>query len=87
MSDVKNLTLMFRGPRSRHVEFSNILFFPNEHQLGFHMSYHLFLHHGWFVQNLGEDTIPTNMHTTVTLDSIHGRVRLQRNYITVRVPL
>ena len=27
--------------------------------------YCLFLHHGWFVQNLGKDFIPTNMHRTV----------------------
>jgi hypothetical protein len=40
-------------------------FFPNENQLGSHMRYRLFLHHGWFVQNLGKDSIPTNMHTTV----------------------
>ena len=26
-----------------------------------------FLHYGWFLQNLGEDFIPTNMHTTVRL--------------------
>ena len=30
-----------------------------------HMRYHLFLQHGWFLQNLGKDFIPTNMHTTV----------------------
>ena len=29
------------------------------------MRYHLFLHYGWFLQNLGKDFIPTNMHTTV----------------------
>jgi hypothetical protein len=27
--------------------------------------WYIFLHHGWFVQNLGKDFIPTNMHTTV----------------------
>ena len=27
--------------------------------------YHLFLQHGWFLQNLGKDLIRTNMHTTV----------------------
>ena len=26
---------------------------------------HLFLHYGWFLQNLGKDFIRTNMHTTV----------------------
>ena len=30
-----------------------------------HMRYHLFLHYGWFLQNLGKDFIRTNMHTTV----------------------
>ena len=29
------------------------------------MRYHLFLHYGWFLQNLGKDFIRTNMHTTV----------------------
>ena len=31
------------------------------------MRYHLFLHYGWFLQNLGKDFIRTNMHTTVFL--------------------
>ena len=31
----------------------------------FYMRYHLFLQYGWFLQNLGKDFIPTNMHTTV----------------------
>jgi hypothetical protein len=30
------------------------------------MRYHFFLQYGWFLQNLGKDFIPTNMHTTVT---------------------
>ena len=34
-------------------------------KLGVHMRYHLFLHYGWFLQNLGKDFIQTNMHTTV----------------------
>ena len=34
----------------------------------FHMRYHLFLHYGWFLQNLGKDFIRTNMHTTVLLE-------------------
>ena len=29
------------------------------------MRYHLFLHYGWFVQNLGKEFIQTNYHTTV----------------------
>ena len=33
--------------------------------LAVHMRYHLFLHCGWFLQNLRKDFIPTNMHTTV----------------------
>ena len=37
----------------------------NEKTKGFHMRYHLFLHYGWFLQNLGKDFIRTNMHTTV----------------------
>ena len=37
----------------------------NEKTKGFHMRYHLFLHYEWFLQNLGKDFIPTNMHTTV----------------------
>ena len=39
----------------------NVLFFPNENQLGFHMRYHLFLHYEWFLQNLGKEFIRTNM--------------------------
>ena len=29
------------------------------------MRYHFVLQYGWFLQNLGKDFIPTNMHTTV----------------------
>ena len=29
------------------------------------MRYHLFLHYGWFLQNLEKDFIPSIMHTTV----------------------
>ena len=29
------------------------------------MRYHLFLHYGWFFQNLGKETVRTFMHTTV----------------------
>ena len=39
--------------------------FPNENYIGFHMRYHLFLHYGWFLQNIEKDFIRTNMHTTV----------------------
>ena len=39
--------------------------FPNKNQLCFHMRYHLFLHYGWFLQNLEKDFIPTLLHTTV----------------------
>ena len=42
--------------------YQKILFFPMKI---INMRYHLFLHHRWFVQNLGKDFIPTNMHTTV----------------------
>ena len=45
--------------------FQKKMFFINEKTKGFHMRYHLFLHYGWFLQNLGKDFIPTNMHTTV----------------------
>ena len=37
----------------------------NEKTKGFHMRYHLFLQHGWFLQNLGKYFIRTNMHTPV----------------------
>ena len=39
----------------------------NEKTKGFHMRYHLYLHYGWFLQNLGKDFIQTNMHTTVCI--------------------
>ena len=41
-----------------------------------HMRYHLFLHHGWFLQNLGNDPIPTYMHTTVNLPEFTQFVQL-----------
>ena len=41
------------------------IFFPMKNNLAVHMRYHLFLHYGWFLQNLGKDFIPSNMHTTV----------------------
>ena len=37
----------------------------NENEQPIHMRYHLFLHHGWLLQNLGKDFVRTNMHTTV----------------------
>jgi hypothetical protein len=42
----------------------------NEIKQPIHMRYHLFLHYGWFLQNLGKDLIQTNMHTTITLARI-----------------
>ena len=42
-----------------------IFFSPIKNNLAVHMRYHLFLHYGWFLKNLGKDFIPTNMHTTV----------------------
>ena len=30
-----------------------------------HIRYHLFLHYGWFFQNLGKEAVRTFMHTTV----------------------
>ena len=50
------------------------------------MRYHLFLHNGWFLQNLGKDFIRTNMHTTVALTDFLLTLRvklflnLQSNY-------
>ena len=35
---------------------------------GFHMRQRLFLHYGWFLQNLEKGFIRTNMHTTVDLN-------------------
>ena len=43
-----------------HFDF--FLLHPHENQPGFHMRYCLFLQHVMFVQNLGKDFIPTNMH-------------------------
>ena len=41
------------------------LFHLNENQPVFHMRYRLFLHCGWFLQNLEKDFIRTIMRTTV----------------------
>ena len=38
---------------------------PMKNNLAVHMRYHLFLHYGWFLQNLGKDFIPSTMHTTI----------------------
>ena len=43
----------------------NYASYLNENNQPVHMRYHLFLHYGWFLQNLGKDFIRTNMHTTV----------------------
>ena len=37
----------------------------NEKTKGFHMRQRLFMHYGWFLQNLEKGFIQTNMHTTV----------------------
>ena len=46
---------------------------PNKNQLGFHMRYHFFLHHGWFVQNLGKDFISTIICTRLYVFSTKNR--------------
>jgi len=47
--------------------FQKIIFVSslNGNQLTFHMRYRLFLHYGWFLQNLAKGFIRTYMHTTV----------------------
>ena len=42
-----------------------IFVFLNKNYHGFHMSWCLFLHYGWFLQNLEKGCTRTNMHTTV----------------------
>ena len=49
-----------------HCDFCFWLYL-NENKQAVHMRYHLFLHYGWFLQNLEKDFIRTNMHTTVHL--------------------
>ena len=51
---------LFKKKKKKLLQF-------NEKTKGFHMRYHLFLHYGWFLQNLGKDFIRTNMHTTVNI--------------------
>ena len=46
------------------------LFFLHENLLGFDMRYHLFLHYGWFLHNLGKDFIRTNMHMIVSCPAV-----------------
>ena len=52
----------------------------NENKQPAHMRYHLFLHYGWFLQNLGKDFIRTNMHTTVPRywETLLRRVQFKR---------
>ena len=38
------------------------------------MKYHLFLHYGWFLQNLGKEAVRTNMHTTVVIQSTRPQI-------------
>ena len=45
----------------------------NENQLGFYIRYRLFLHYGWFLQNLEKGFIRTNMHTTVIMQEPNYR--------------
>ena len=64
--------MSFWGSTNSQYFFAKIswiffFFFPNENQRAFHMRYHLFLHYGWFPQNLKEGFIWTNMHTTVAV--------------------
>ena len=46
----------------------------NGNKQPFHLRHHLFLHYGWFLQNLGKEFIRTNMHTTV--DSTFSQIAL-----------
>ena len=52
-----------------HFDFFLRFFFASsqwkEAARSYHMRYHLFRQYGWFLQNLGKDFIPTNMHTNV----------------------
>jgi hypothetical protein len=41
--------------------------------LAVHMRCHLFLHYDWFLQNLGKDSIPSIMHTTVLINYSEGK--------------
>ena len=41
----------------------------NEKKQPIHMRYHFFVHHEWFLQNLGKEAVWTNIYTTVTCAS------------------
>ena len=43
------------------------LLYLNEKKQPIHMRYHLFLHYGRFLQNVGKGCVRTNMHTTVCI--------------------
>jgi hypothetical protein len=63
----------------------------NENKQPLYMRYHLFLHYGWFLQNLGKDFIRTNMHTTVARSEFPALLPLIRradswNYFKQGVP-
>ena len=47
--------------------FKFFLHHLNENKQPIHMRYHLFLHYGWFLQNLGKYFVQTNMHMTVAV--------------------
>ena len=51
----------------------------------FHMRYHLFLHYGWFLQNLGKDFIPSIMHTTVLFPYLYSLINHTFFFFTVVV--
>ena len=42
----------------------------NEKKQPIHMRYHFFVHHEWFLQNLGKEAVRTNMHRTVSKNLI-----------------
>ena len=47
------------------------------------MKYHLILQYAWFLQNLGKDFIPTNMHTTVCRQHVSCKLKKILHYIAV----
>ena len=82
MADSKNLTFQLRQfSIFFHDNFMDFLLHHNENKQPVHMRYHLFLHYGWFLQNLGKDFIRTNMHTTV-LQLIQDNLRRGRGNAT-----
>ena len=63
--------MRFFGP----FEFFKIkkkLLHLKENKQPVHMRYHFFLLYGWFLQNLGKESVRTNMHTTVYLPNFTG---------------